>query len=129
MKQLFTLLSLSALFAISSASAVTFINLSGERVILRDFSFTHNREIGLKPIILQNDSYYENSEIKSCVMDLKTESLSLGALKPECSVLIETEEVRVDYPLGEAKKGILDGTWEHLTVQWMKKMEQDKMQK
>lgn len=128
MKHIIKLFTLAALATISSASAVTFINTSGERVILRDFSFTHNREIYLKPIILQNDSYYENSEIESCVMDLKTESLSLGALKPECSVLIETEVVRIDYPLGEAKKGILDGTWEHFTLQCMKKMEQD-MQK
>lgn len=129
MKQLFTLLSLSALFAISSASAVTFMNNSGERVILRDFSFTHNREIALKPITLQNNSFYENSEIESCIADLKTESVSLGSLKPECFVYFGEEMVTLEYPIGEEKKGILDGTLTNYTLEYMKLMQQRNMQK
>lgn len=129
MKQLLKLVLLSTLTGISSASAVTFINTSGERVILRDFTFTHKREIYMKPFVLQNNSYYENSEIESCIADLKEDSVTLAALKPECFVDFAMEEVvSVLYPYGKTKQGVLDGRLVNHTVECMKLMQQKEME-
>ncbi|MFZ5954456.1 MAG: hypothetical protein ACOYT8_05160 [Candidatus Dependentiae bacterium] len=100
------LFALATLATISSASAVTFVNNRTERVILHDFTFNHNREIALKPIILQKNTPYENSEIESCIADLETESIKLGTLRPECFVVFEKHEVLVAYPLEHLKNAI-----------------------
>lgn len=88
-----------AMLSISSTSAVTFVNNHNERVILHDFMFTHNREIGLKPIIVQKNTTYQDLEIISCTADLDTQSVDLAALTPDCVVEFKELEVVVTYPL------------------------------
>lgn len=99
MQHTFKLFALATFATIFSASAVTFVNQRNERVILHDFTFNHNREIALMPVVLQKNSNYENSEIESCTADLETESIKLGTLTPECFVVFGKEEVLVAYPL------------------------------